>query len=219
MPYIAIIDDNAEQSDTLKKTLNHYIKKYTDEISVINQFPFKDIEDYLSFITKNDVCALILDEKLNDQVTPEGGTVPYQGHELVSILRERLKNFPIFMVSNYIEGDELVEKRGEFEYMLTRSELTESEDGEKLIPILLRSAQRYIDANNKELSEFNDLTKEIASGNTDPQKISRLKALQVKLELSSIGFDDRKAWLDQYAKHIGELEELKSQLEKKISGK
>lgn len=219
MPFIAIIDDNAEQGETLMKIMNNYVKKYTDGISVVAQYPFKDIEKYMSFITENDICALILDEKLNDQQTPEGTTVEYQGHQLVSILRARLKNFPIFMVSNYIEAEELQEKESEFEYMLTRTELTESDDGKKIVPIILRAAQRYLDANTKELSEFDVLTREIASGSNDPKQMERLRALQLKLELSSVGFDDRKAWLDQYSKHIQDLEAIKSELEKRINGK
>lgn len=218
MPQIAIIDDNAEQSGTLKKTLDHYFKKIGSNLSVIVQYPFNQINQYFDFIHANDICVLILDERLNDQATPEGGPVSYMGHELVTELRKKLKDFPIFMVTTYSPDADLLSKFSEFEYILTRQEITEEEDGYKYIPIILRSAQRFLDTKNKELSEFNELTKKVASGNNTTDDIKRLEALQVILELPNTGFDDRKVWLDQYENHIKELDELKQELWKKIKG-
>ena len=218
MPQIAIIDDNVDQSGTLKKTLEHYLKKFGSSMSVIVQYPFADIEQYYDFISDNEVCVLILDERLNDQSTPEGGPVHYKGNELVTELRKRLKDYPIFMVTTYSPEEDLLSKFSEFEYILTRQEITEDDEGYKFIPIIIRSAQRYLDTNNAELSEFHELTKQVASGDNDPDKIKRLEALQVKLELPSTGFDDRKAWLDQYEGHIQDLEGLKQELWNKIKG-
>lgn len=218
MPQIAIIDDNAEQSSTLKKTLEHYLKKFGSSLSVIVQYPFGDIEQFYNFITENEICVLILDERLNDQSTPEGSPVHYKGNELVTELRKRLKDFPIFMITTYSPEDDLLAKFSEFEYIMTRQEITEDEEGYKFIPIMIRSAQRYLDTNNAELSEFYELSKRVASGENEATLIKRLEALQVKLELPTTGFDDRKAWLDQYEGHIQELEALKQELWNKVKG-
>ena len=220
MPQIAIIDDNIDQSGTLKKTLDHYLQKFGTSLTVIAQFPFQKIEDYFAFIDENEVCVLILDERLNDQSSPESGPVNYKGNELVVELRKRLKDFPIFMVTTYVPDDDLIAKFNQFEYIITREEITEDEEGGyKYVPIIIRSAQRYLDLNNKELSEYNELTKLVASGKKDPHLIERLTALQVKLELPLSGFDDRKAWLDEYQTHIESLEKLKQQLWEKLQAK
>ena len=50
----------------------------------------------------------------------------------------------------------------------------------------------------------------------DQEKIKKLQALQLKLELPYTGFDDRKNWLDQYEIHIAELEQIKKELQNKI---
>jgi CheY-like chemotaxis protein len=219
MPQIAIIDDNMDQSGTLKKTLDHYLRKFGSNLTVITQFPFQDIEEYFEFIDQNQVCVLILDERLNDQSGPNTGPVNYKGNQLVTELRERLKDFPIFMVTTYAPDDDLLAKFNQFEYILTRQEITEDEEGgQKYVPIIARSGHRYLDSNNKELSEFNELTKLVAAGNKEPEIVSRLKALQVKLELPTTGFNDRKVWLDEYQSHIENLEALKNELWKKLQG-
>lgn len=213
MPQIAIIDDNLEQSGTLKKTVDHFIKKFGSDLSVTTQFPFQNTEEYFNYIEENQVCVLILDERLNDQSGPNSGPVSYKGNELVTELRKRLKDFPIFMVTTYAPDDDLLAKFNQFEYILTRQQITEDEEGgQKYIPIMIRSAHRYLRANNKELSEFNELTKQVAAGNGNPEVLSRLQALQVKLELPVVGFDDRATWLEKYEEHIKNLEELQSEL-------
>lgn len=220
MPQIAIIDDNTDQSSTLKKTLEHYLNKFGSNLTVITQFPFQDIEQYFEFIENNEVCVLILDERLNDQSGPDSGPVAYKGNQLVTELRERLKDFPIFMITTYPPDDDLLSKFSQFEYILTRQEITEDEEGgNKFVPIIIRSAQRFLDSNNKELGEFNELTKQVAAGNTDPETLERLKALQVKLELPTVGFNDRSVWLDEYQAHIEKLEALKKELWQKLQEK
>jgi|SRR5579872_6513067 len=218
MPRIGIIDDNSDQSGTLAKTISFYLKKINSDFSVVVQFPFKDLDNYLEFVEKNEVCVLILDEKLNDRATPEGGPVSYKGNELVTFLRERLKEFPIIMVSNYIDDDDLQAKFSQFDLMVSRSELTDGDDNGKFIPIIIRLGQRFLDSHTKELSEYNVLTQEIASGISSNAKLERLEALQVKLELPFTGSDDRQAWLNEYAAHIEELEKLRDELIKKRDG-
>lgn len=220
MPQIAIIDDNLDQSSTLKKTLDHYLTKFGSNLTVVTQFPFDKIEQYFDFIETEEICVLILDERLNDQSGPDSGPVDYKGNQLVSELRTRLKDFPIFMVTTYAPDDDLLAKFSEFEYILTRQEITEDEEGgNKYVPIIIRSAQRFLDSNNKELCEFNELTKLVAAGNKETAVLDRLKALQVKLELPTVGFNDRNAWLDQYETHITDLEALKQELWQKLQEK
>lgn len=216
MSQIAIIDDNIEQCGTLKKTLDYYLKRYGSKVTVICQFPFSNIDNYFDFINENDICLLILDERLNDQVSNDGSHVNYRGNELVVSLREKLKDFPIVMITTYSNDEELRQRENEFEYLLNRNEITESADIH--IPRMIRSAQRFLDSNNEELSEFNKLTIQIASGDTSPDLLKRLEALQVKLELPMTGFDDRSIWLEQYEKHIKELQALKKELEQKLEG-
>lgn len=214
MATIAIIDDNAEISESLKIALEQHLENLNNSFKVITKFPFMDINQYFDFIDQNNVCVLILDERLNNQSNDLNGPVDYKGNQLVTVIRERLKDFPIFSITTYSDDTDLQSKLSEFEFILQRDKFVE--EGENYVPIIIRAAQRYLESNLHELNEFNILTKEIAGGNSNPEKIKRLQALQVKLELPITVFDDRKIWLDQYEAHIKELEEIKELLRNKI---
>lgn len=212
MNRIAIIDDNTSQSGTLAKKIRRLLRLHDSDLEVISQTPFVVIEDYFTFIEEKNVCVLILDQRLNDQPSSDGEPVTYTGDQLVESLRERLRDFPIFMITTYSDDSEVESKFSQFERIISRDEF--NEDGDKYIPILVRSAQRFLDENENELSEFNSLSQAIAGGSDDPQKLMRFQALQVKLELPLASFNDRNSWLEKYEEHIKELEELKSELSK-----
>lgn len=214
MSSIAIIDDNVEISETLKLNIKQQLENFNSPFDVITKFPFKDVNDYFEFFTRNNVCVLILDERLNDKSNDLNGPVDYKGNQLVTIIRERLKDFPIFSITTYSDDPDLQSKLSEFEYILPRDKFVE-ESG-SYVPIIIRAANRFLESNLNELSEFNRLTMDIAGGDTDPKKIQQLHALQLKLELPYTGFDDRKNWLDKYEVHIAELEKLKTDLQKNI---
>jgi hypothetical protein len=214
MSSIAIIDDNVEISETLKLNIKQQLENFNSPFDVITKFPFKDVNDYFEFFTRNNVCVLILDERLNDKSNDMSGPVDYKGNQLVTIIRERLKDFPIFSITTYSDDTDLQSKLSEFEYIVQRDKFVE--ESESYVPIIIRAANRFLESNRDELSEFNRLTMEIAGGDTDPKKIQQLQALQLKLELPYTGFDDRKNWLDKYEVHIAELEKLKTELQKNI---
>lgn len=220
MPQIAIIDDNVDLSGTLKKTLNYYFKKFGSDFTVITQQPFHDINEYFQYVQKNEICLLILDERLNDKPSIDGSPVNYLGNQLVIELRKQLKDFPIVMITTFSDEDDVQEKQSEFEYLLKRDDITDNESVANLyIPRIIRAAQRYLELNNKELTEYNLLTQKVAAGETSAENLKQLEALQTKLGLPVIGYDDRGAWLEKYEEHIKDLDTLKSKLEDIIKQK
>jgi hypothetical protein len=183
-------------------------------VEVITTLPFKEINNYFSFIEVNAVCVIILDEKLNDQAVDEEGAVSYKGSDLVTALRVQLKNMPIFALTVIPEEHNLLEKFSEYEQIISRDEFYNSPD--KYVPIFLRAAKNYLRDNQSDLSVFNDLTKNIAGGNEDDETLQKLKALQVKMELPFSGFEDRNAWLDEYEKQITTLQEINELIKNKL---
>ena len=217
MSNICIIDDNADQSGTLKKALNFFLKKITDKATIIDQLPFDNPEDYFSFIEQNNVSALILDERLNDQPALNGKPVDYKGNQLVETLRERLKDFPIYMITAHAGDEELLAKENQFEAVINREDITTDENQASLfVSRLFRSSQRFSEANNNELLEFTTLSSKLAQGDSNPETVERLKVLQTVLELPLSGFDDRKTWLDKYEEEITKLSNLKDEINKKL---
>jgi hypothetical protein len=217
MATIAIIDDNPEQSSTILNNMEIAIDEFKSDLKVITALPFKDPKDYFAFIDIYDVCVLILDEKLNDQPVDESGPIDYKGSDLVTFLRETLKDFPIFSITNFDTVDDLKEKYSEFEEIIKRSDFIEQTN--KYFPKILRAAKNYLKENVDELSEFNYLTREISGGNKDPNLITKLQALQIKLALPLAEFDDRNAWLSEYERQINSLEKLNEIIKSKLGNK
>lgn len=216
MATIAIIDDNPEQSGTILNNLEIAISEFNSELNAITSLPFKDPNEYFNFIEKNDISVLILDEKLNDQPIDENGPIDYKGSQLVTFLREKLKDFPIYSVTNFVAADELKEKESEFEEVIPRGDFIEHTN--KYFSRIQRASKSYLNEKANELSEFNNLTIAISGGDKNPELITRLQALQIKLELPFSGFNERNAWLNEYENQINSLEKLneiiKSKLEK-----
>ncbi|MBB1644947.1 hypothetical protein [Sphingobacterium sp. UME9] len=215
MAAIAIIDDNFEQSETICANLEIEIEKNNSNLKVISSLPFRDLQAYFNFIEQNDVCILILDEKLNDQSILDGKPVEYKGSDLVKFLRHTLKNIPIYSVTSYHYVEELKESYSQFEDVIKRTDFIE--ETEKYFKKMWRLANNYLKENITELSEFNDILTKISSGDTTPDLQQRLKALQVKLELPFAGFDDRRSWLEEYDKKLGELQSLNEAIKKKLN--
>jgi len=204
MAKIAIVDDNKEQRETLRISLKLYLKKKKSSLEVIDIFPFDTYEKYYPWIQDEEICSLIFDERLQNDSEGDLGPVGYKGNDLVIKIRERFKDIPIFTVSAHIDDEELQARFNEFEYIISRDNFDE-----KYVDIIIRSSQRYLQENQKELSEFDDLTRKIAAGESDIQDIERLKALQLKLHIPLMNdLKDREDWLVEYEKQITSLEEI-----------
>ena len=217
MARIAIIDDDTDKSGTVQSNIEIGLAEIGSDLEVITSTPFRDPNDYFNFIEQNEVCVLILDEMLNDQAINDSGPVSYKGSELVTALRSKLPDFPIFALTVIPTDGDLNDKYNQYEEIISRKEFYE--DANKFIPKFSRAAKNYLKENIDELSQFNELTKEISGGNNDPELIKKLQAIQVKLELPFSGFDDRNAWLSEYEIQINSLEKLNEVIKSKLGKK
>lgn len=212
MSKLAIVDDNKEQRETLKIKLTLFLKKRESTLEVIDIFPFKTFDEYYTWIDDNEICALIFDERLHESHDGQE-PVGYRGNELVSKIRERFKDLPIFTVTAHIDDEELQAKFGEFDHIITRNEFDE-----KYVDIIIRASQRFLKENQKELSLFDDLTKRVALGTAVGDDFEKLKALQLKLHIPlSNDLKDREDWLKEYEKQISSLQNIKDMLEGKLN--
>jgi hypothetical protein len=214
MTKIAIIDDNIDQSGTVKANVELSLEEINSNLEVITSLPFADPNEYFNFIEQNEICVLILDEMLNDQAIDDKGPVEYKGSQLISVLRSKLPNFPIFALTVIPTDDDLKDKYSLYEEIISRKDFYD--DPNKYVPKFWRAAQNYLNENTDELSEFNQLAERISGGDNNPELIKRLNALQVKLELPFSGFDDRNSWLSEYERQINLLEELNNQIKEKL---
>lgn len=217
MHRIAIIDDNQDQSGTVKTNIELILENLGSSLEVITSQPFADPNAYFDFINHNEVCVLILDEMLNDQPVGNAGPVGYKGSELIASLRGKLVELPIFALTVIPTDEDLKHQYSQYEEIISRKEFYDHPD--MYVPKFWRAAKNYLQANIDELNEFNKLTELLSSGDNDPDLIKKLKALQVKLELPYSGFDDRTAWLNKYEEQINTLEKLNEEIKSKLDKK
>ena len=214
---IGIIDDNFDQRETLRRSLEVYLENNDSTFEVIDIFPFvtKTFHEYFQWIQDENIICLIFDERMNNETEGDNGPVDYRGDELVTIIRERLKDIPIYVITSNKGDEELKAKFSEFEDIIERQEFIN--DGDRYVSRIIRSTQRYLNENIAELQEFQKLAEKIASGNYSQEEYDRLLALQTKLYLPlETALNDRQEWLDEYEKVISELEKLKSELKSKL---
>lgn len=218
MNRIGIIDDNKDQRETLQLALEAHLENRDSSLEVIDIFPFdtKDFTEYFEWIQANNICCLIFDERMHNESENDVGPVGYRGNELVTIVRNKFKDIPIYVITSNKTDEDLQQKFSEFEDIIDRQEFTD--EGERYVDRFIRASQRYLDENTSELEEFQQLSELVASGKNDKDDLIRLRALQLKLNLPlDNGLGERKDWLDDYENKIQFLEQLQKKIETKIS--
>lgn len=217
MSKIAIIDDNKSQRDTLKSILKSHLYNLESSLEVIDTFPFPDdlIHQYNEWIEQNEIVCLIFDEQMHNDSEEGSGPVGYRGNQLVMEIRKTFKDIPIYVITSHKNDDDLQAKFSEFEDIIGREEFIL--DGEKYVRRFIRASQGFLEENIAELSELKELSELVASGKNSEEDLAKLKALQLKLNItldSSLG--ERKDWLDEYESKIQVLEQLQKKIENKI---
>ncbi len=215
MQNFLIVDDNKEQSETVQSHIQYELEKlHAIDFGVICIFPFEKVEEYFDFMNDSNICVLIVDEKLNDQSNEQGETVDYLGHNLVTVIRERNKDLPIYTITNYSDDSDVQGALSEYDQIISRKNFYNTP--EKYVAVMFRAASKFVDRYTNILSELTKLSQEIASGDNSSEKRERIKALQTALELPLLGFDDRLNWLNEYEQQLSELKILREELIKRI---
>lgn len=210
MPSIAIIDDRKDARDTMKINLDLALSGNWTSIDIE---PFENIEDYPSWIIENEIVAFLLDERLHEQSVIYQNQISYSGHDLVDFIREHFSTFPIFIVTAYPEDQELLDRFKDVEDIIERAKFNEKYAD--YVPRVLRSAQKYLDTFENELSELSKIAAKIAHGKYDDSEMNRLKAIQAKIGFAfpTKTFIQRSELLDKCEKVLKQLEDLKKRID------
>ena len=210
MPTVGIIDDRLDHRQTLKRGLD---LELSGEWQSVDSEPLASLDEYMSWLSEHDVCVLLLDEKLHEQAA-----VGYDGHDVVSHLRQILPTFPIFVITAYPDDEELRKKFSDVEEIIPRSAF--SRQTSEFVPRFLRAAQRYLNSFQAELAELSDKSKKIAAGIATLDDINKVEAIQAKLDLAFTYqfLSDRNDWLQEVETKIKELDKLRADLGEYLKG-
>jgi hypothetical protein len=210
MAGVGVIDDRGDLRETLVRRIQAELPKNWECFSTS---PLAEMGDYPAWIAENDVAVMLLDERLNEQVECCETFAGYNGHDLVAFLREHMPTFPIFIVTSYKDDEELRKKFRDVEDIIERKEFLRR--GEEYVPRFLRSGQKYIEVFESDLSELATRADRIAKGVATREDLDRANAIRMRVGLAFPyeALNDRGEWLKRMNEKIGELEQLKAEID------
>lgn len=216
MTSIGVIDDNDTDRNSVVEYLNLTIDNEAWE--VVQSRPFSDINETLAWIGQNKVCAIIIDERLDERIH-DGEAVGYRGNDLVEFIRNRFKTFPIFVITTYSGDEAIQEKFGEVEDIIQRVEF--SKKFSDYTPRILRSAQKFLDVFQEELSLLASYARKVATGeDVSEEEIEKVRAIQAKLD-SAYSIDQAVAlsnWLEMADQTLQNIELITQEIEARLPG-
>lgn len=218
MPKISIIDDKLDIRTTLKKKIKIYLKKHSLNWDVIDSYPLEHLEDYLAWITDEEISIIVLDERLHVGKEKNKKAVEYNGHDLAKYIRQTNKEIPIFAISSYDKDSALKKEFSEFEDIIKRSEFSSKTDG--YMKKIIRSGQRYLEQYEKELLNLSKLSEIVAKGKASSSEKKQLNLLQTKLELPvQIAYTSTENIIKEFEKDIDELRKMKKDIQAELKKK
>lgn len=210
MPAIGIIDDRVDARETLAMSLNNSLPESWE---VIEADPLRSLDDYPSWLSENEIAALVLDERLNEVVVEGEHAVTYFGHDLVEYLRVRMAELPIFVVTSNSEDAELVARFGKVEDIIDRLVFLRNPDN--YTPRFLRASQRYLEAFSKELADLSSIAVKVAGGEAlSNEEQVRAQAIQQKID-TAFSIDDiqtRNQWIVKIEETVQGLDKLRDEV-------
>lgn len=221
MPVLGIIDDRKDIRDTLVRRIKNNIEKLVEAWEVIGISPFIKMSDYVNWIDSEDIAVIILDQRLTETADSGKEHVSYNGHQLVSYLRQTYKEIPIYMITTFKEDDkrEIESKFKEFDDILSRDEFNKK--ASEYVSRFIRSGQKYIETQKERLSLLSTISEKIAKGEATEDEVKQAKAIQKELEIPVIieSLTERKDWLTNIDDKVKELEKLNKEIEEIIKKK
>jgi len=215
MPNIIVIDDRRDTRKTIVDSIDLVLTDLENDWNVIGIEPLPDLIDYPSWITEHDAAAIIIDERLTEVPVNDGEAVSYEGHELVDFIRERMNEFPIYVVTSYERDPEIQERFKAVEELIRRNDF--SRGTANYVPRIIRAGQRYLTTFAQELSELSTYASKSAVGaETSEEERTRARAIQTKLSLafSIDDISDKSEWLSKMDEMLNHLEQLKEKIQK-----
>lgn len=212
MAGICIIDDRVDIRETLENKIRLIFLKNKIDWQIVSKDPFPDKMEYLSFINENDIGVLILDERLHE-VSNGNNSVEYNGSQLITFLRQYLKDYPIYSVTSYHLDNDLDIQFSEFDEIIARD--TFYSKPEEYVARFIRAGNRFLENHSEQLLRLSILSELIAKGTATDDNLKELRIVQENLNIpfSDYGFPHRENWLEDYEKNISELSSLNNEIE------
>ena len=174
---IVIFDDRED----LRNTISHMVDLASpDNWMSVALPPFPDQDDYIRYINENDVSVLILDERLHEQANDSAPHVDYNGHDVAARIRKYIPEFPIHIITSHKDDSDLQDNRADLDSIYNREEFIG--EPEKVVPVIIRSAQRFLDTHRANLDRFTKLSEKLAARRNSRRRTGTALCLEARIK-------------------------------------
>lgn len=216
MPTIAIIDDKKDARTTRERLLEPHVARASKDWGILAAAPFTKANLYPSWIADNDIAAMLIDQKLDDEPPPgQKHSVDYTGTSLVKYLRQHAIDIPIYLVTSFA-GPTSKTDNAMFEEVLSKEIFDQSL--EVVVTRIIRAGGQYWKKNQDQLSMLSDLSEKIVDGKASKADIKKAKAIREQLALAfdPTDLESRSHLIESLEQAIGGLENSAAQLKKEL---
>lgn len=211
MTTIGIIDDRDDDRELIAEIVK--LNSESEGMNVVDNPPLRNLDEYPAWISANEICALIIDELL-DETLILGEAVSYKGHNLVDFIRARYPTLPIFIITAHSNDEAVQNKFKDVERIIDRREF--GKDSPKYMPIIIRSTQGYLSAFQGELRKLSDYAIKAAVGEIiTPEEHDFVEAIRAKLNIaySIEPITDISNWITSTSELMDKIEKLQKEIE------
>jgi DNA-binding NarL/FixJ family response regulator len=180
---IGIIDDDSKLAESISVIFNMWFEKSAiTSANAIFRLPNVDIDANINWINEEDICVLILDEKL---MLGQNGSVTYAGHELVERIRRRIPDLPIFILTGFSIEESLRNSESSIEYILSKNDFTDNaEEREKWISRIVRAGNSFYSSRQSLLTKLTRLAEKIALGTASDEEVLRIAEIREQIGIA-----------------------------------
>lgn len=178
MPALAVIDDRADQRETVVRLISAHLPEGRWEI--LDSPPLPQLASYAAWLRSNDVAALILDEKLQEHFDDE--PIDYEGHDVVECIRERNPTLPIFVVTAFEKDEELLRRFADVEEIINRNVFAEK--AKEYVARFIRSGNRFWSEHEGAMRRLGEIAERIAIGEATDAEKEEATGLQARMALT-----------------------------------
>ncbi|MFB9080227.1 hypothetical protein ACFFLS_11960 [Flavobacterium procerum] len=207
MRYIGLIDDREVTRTSLKLSLRVPLLangKEKQEWDIIDIEPFKDINEYIGWISENEISILIIDEKLN-----ESTVVNYLGHNVVIILRDAFPELPIFCITAAKREPDLNDNYKYYNFILSKDEFQERRD--EFVNLFIKSGEDFYRKYTEKKDRLSEIADFMADQNGDVSDEIKNEADDIRdflMLTHKVDSSSAEAWLHEFSSKVKNFEDI-----------
>lgn len=181
---IAVVDDDAEQRELAIKALRRALETLAHELRVgwqVREFaPLTNIADFGSWVDREGVRVLLIDEKLNERL-PQ--SVSYLGHQVVQFLAPREYALPIYFLTAVPDDTGTQAVRTRVRGVIARKELDDAARASSWLAELVHEGQRYVDRDTLMHERLSEIAGLAVAGTATEKDLQEASSIRVQLGL------------------------------------